>query len=180
MVRTTDLEKNNFITNVRYITKLAYNFLKKSKIFGGEIIINKIGSAGKVYLMPQLHRPVSLGMNAFLLRFNNKVNNIFVYYLLTSRYGQGIIQKVVRGAVTKTITKKAVRELKIPLPPIEVQKKFASITNRMTSIFEIQTKSTQKIDSLFNSLLSKAFNGELLKEKPLDNYVTKLKQASLK
>jgi len=49
MVRTTDLENNNFVDGVNYIDEHAYNHLEKSKIFGGEIIINKIGSAGKVY-----------------------------------------------------------------------------------------------------------------------------------
>lgn len=89
MVRTTDLGKNNFIDNVKYISQSAYEFLEKSKIYGGEIIINKIGSAGNVYLMPKLNRPVSLGMNAFLIRIDEKcANNIFIYNLLTSSYGK--------------------------------------------------------------------------------------------
>ena len=54
MVRTTDLENNNFDNDCNYIDERAYYFLEKSKVFGGEIIINKIGSAGKVYLMPFL------------------------------------------------------------------------------------------------------------------------------
>jgi len=34
MVRTTDLENNNFTDNVKHISKNAYNFLEKSKIYG--------------------------------------------------------------------------------------------------------------------------------------------------
>ena len=68
MLRTADLENNNFTDKVKYINKHAYDFLKKSKVFGEEIIINKIGSAGNVYLVPNFSRPVSLGMNSFLLR----------------------------------------------------------------------------------------------------------------
>ena len=45
MVRTTDLEKSNFTDNVKYISKEAYKFLSKSKVSGGELIVNKIGSA---------------------------------------------------------------------------------------------------------------------------------------
>src|SRR3989338_3859931 len=55
MVRTTDLQNGNYDNDVKYISEDAYNFLKKSQIFGGEIIINKIGSAGKPYLMPFLN-----------------------------------------------------------------------------------------------------------------------------
>ena len=90
MVRTTDLENNNYTDNVNYITEKAYNFLEKSKIYGGDIIINKIGSAGKVYLMPDLKRPVSLGMNAFLLRFDKEMlNNIFcILYVVNKFYNK--------------------------------------------------------------------------------------------
>ena len=42
MIRTVDLEKNDFISNVNYISEEAYKALTKSKLFGGEIIINKI------------------------------------------------------------------------------------------------------------------------------------------
>ena len=59
MVRSTDFE-NRFSNEKRYITEAAYNFLKKSRIFGGEIIMSKIGNAGKVYLMPEITRPCSL------------------------------------------------------------------------------------------------------------------------
>ena len=50
MVRTTDLESGD-MTAIKYIDEEAYELLAKSKIYGGEIIMNKIGSAGKIYLM---------------------------------------------------------------------------------------------------------------------------------
>jgi type I restriction enzyme S subunit len=72
MVRSTDFE-NNFQNNFRYIDKKAYEFLKKSKIFGGEILMCKIGNAGEVYLMPKISSPCSLAMNLFLIRFNSLI-----------------------------------------------------------------------------------------------------------
>ena len=140
MVRTTDLESNNFEKDVKYIDEHAYNHLEKSKVFGGEIIINKIGSAGKVFLMPFLNRPVSLAMNQFLLRFDsNKVNHVYVYNLLTLPYMEKKIKEKVRGAVTKTITKDAVREIKIMIPPIELQNQFASFVKQVDKLkFEMQ------------------------------------------
>ena len=51
MVRTTDLEKQNYTDSVKYVTKEAYDFLSKSKIFGGELLINKIGSPGRTYFV---------------------------------------------------------------------------------------------------------------------------------
>lgn len=157
MVRTTDLENNNFMGDVKYIAKEAYEFLEKSKVYGGEIIINKIGSAGNVYLMPYLNRPVSLGMNAFLLRFNKLANNIFIYYLLTSDYGKWIIGLKVKGAVTKTIRKDAIRSLRIPLPPIEKQHKFASIVEQVEETKQKMRASLDEMDNNFNALMQRCF-----------------------
>lgn len=140
MVRTTDLENNNFESDVKYIDEHAYNHLEKSKIFGGEIIINKIGSAGKVYLMPFLNRPVSLAMNQFLLRFDeSKVNHIYLYNLLLTPYMECKIKEKVRGAVTKTITKDAIREIQIMVPPVQKQNKFVNFVNQVNKLkFEIE------------------------------------------
>ncbi|HAT4294405.1 TPA: restriction endonuclease subunit S [Clostridium perfringens] len=164
MVRTTDLEKNNFEYDVKYIDEHAYNHLEKSKVFGGEIIINKIGSAGKVYLMPFLNRPVSLAMNQFLLRFDeNKVNHIFLYNLLSTSYMEIKINEKVRGAVTKTITKDAIKEINIIIPPIELQNQFADFVNQVDKLkFEME-KSLKELEDNFNSLMQKAFKGELFK-----------------
>ena len=131
MVRTTDLENEDYKNNVKYITEEAYNFLAKSKVYPNDIIMNKIGSAGKVYIMPDVGMPVSLGRNAFLFRYSEKIEPVFIYYLLKSEYGVNEISQYVRGAVTKTITKDDARKVKIIVPPIELQKKFTQIVEQI-------------------------------------------------
>ena len=165
MVRSTDFE-NNFQNEMRYITKAAYDFLAKSRIFGGEIIMSKIGNAGKVYLMPKITRPCSLAMNLFLIRLNeDKVSNKYVYRYLKSKHGEAQILSRLKGAATQTITKENVRSLLIPLLPRKVQDRFImklenveAETQRLESIY--QQKLTA-LDELKKSLLNQAFIGEL-------------------
>ena len=158
MIRTTDLENDNFIQGVKYINEKAYNFLKKTKIFGGEIIINKIGSAGNVYLMPILNRPVSLGMNQFMIRLKEDYNNIFYYKLLKTDHYSNIIKNNVQGAVTKTITKDAIKNIDVIIPPIELQNKFAERIEKIEKLkFEIE-KSIEVAQNLYDSLISKYFD----------------------
>ena len=141
MVRTTDLESGD-MTSIKYIDESAYELLSKSKIYGGEIIMNKIGSAGKIYLMPQINIPASLGRNAFMFRYDERINVKFLYHLLTSEYGQREIQQYVRGAVTKTITKNDVRTVQIIVPPIELQNQFADFVKQVDKSKFIQMNST--------------------------------------
>jgi type I restriction enzyme S subunit len=156
MVRTTDLEKNNFTDNVNYITKEAYEHLEKSKVFGGEIIINKIGSAGNIYLMPFLNRPVSLGMNAFLVRLKDELNPVFAYYFLNTDFGKYEISKRVFGAVTKTITKDAVRSIPMFIIPKNKQDRFVQYITSINIL--INKGSITNSSSLFQSLLQKYFS----------------------
>ncbi|XMB73093.1 restriction endonuclease subunit S [Mycoplasmatota bacterium WC30] len=157
MIRTTDLEKGDFINGVKYINKKAYEILGKSKIYGGEIIMNKIGSAGRIFLMPKLDIPVSLGRNAFLFRFNDNINNIFLYYLLSSEYGRVEIKQKVRGAVTQTITKDGARSVKIIVPPIELQNQFAEFVKQVDKLKFAVKESLDEVQTLFDSLMQKYF-----------------------
>lgn len=162
MVRTTDLEKNNFTDSVNYISEHAYNYLTKTKVYGNELVVNKIGSAGKVYLMPVLNRPVSLGMNQFMIRLiEDKANPVFMYYLLTSKGGIQAIQKKVKGAVTKTIRKDALREIELPIPPKHKQDEFSQFIDQHKRLLDDQKSLKEHYEQSFNSLMQKAFKGEL-------------------
>ena len=157
MIRTTDLESGDFSNNVKWVDEKAYNLLSKSKVFGKEIIMNKIGSAGKVYLMPELNRPVTLGRNAFLFRYKENINSVYIYFLLTSEYGQNEIKPYIRGAVTKTITKDDARKIRIPVPPITLQNKFENFVQQIDkSKFAVQ-KSLEKAETLYKSLMQEYF-----------------------
>ncbi len=156
MVRTTDLESGD-MSSIKYIDKKAYELLSKSKIFGGEIIMNKIGSAGKIYIMPKLTMPASLGRNAFMFRYDERINNIFMYYLLTSDYGQREIQQYVRGAVTKTITKDDARSVLIIVPPLELQQQFAGFVQQVDKSKLAVQQSLKKTQLLFDSLMQEYF-----------------------
>ena len=157
MIRTTDLEKNDFTNGVKYIDESAYKILEKSKVFGDEIIMSKIGSAGKIYLMPKLNMPVSLGRNAFLIRLIQNINVIFVFNLLSTNYGKAEIMQYVRGAVTKTITKDSVRAIRLVIPPLELQTSFASIVTEIEDQKVQIRQALTEAENLFNSLMQEYF-----------------------
>ena len=71
------------------------------------------------------------------------------------------IQKRVKGAVTKTITKDAVREIPVIYPPLELQNKFAQIVEKVEAQKQKNEQVIEQMNNLFNSLSPKAFKGEL-------------------
>lgn len=165
MVRSTDFEKN-FEKGMRYISKSSYEFLAKSRILGGEIIMSKIGNAGKVYLMPKITRPCSLAMNLFLIRVDEKrASNKFVYRYLKSERGERQILSKLNGTATQTITKESVRSLRIPVIPRDMQDrivlKLESVSSETQRLEYIYQQKIAALDALKKSLLDQAFTGNL-------------------
>lgn len=158
MIRTTNLNANNFEKNLKYVSKKTYDFFSKSQIFGGEIIMNKIGSAGDFWIMPHLNKPVSLGLNQLVIRLKN-LNSKYLYYFLSTNYSKAKIKASINGAVTKSITKSAVKSLPLLYPKLDLQNKFSETV----SLIEKQKNksSTIQVNQLFKSLIQKAFKGEL-------------------
>ncbi|MDO8417689.1 MAG: restriction endonuclease subunit S [Agitococcus sp.] len=135
MIRTTNFENDDFFVNLKYINRNAYEFLSKSKVMPSDILMNKIANAGSVYFMPNLNRPVSLAMNLFLLRTNKKTTNQrYIYEYL--KFNEGYIKQFAIGTATVTITKQAVKNLKIILPPLEIQDKIAAILSAYDDLIE--------------------------------------------
>ncbi|WRC85588.1 restriction endonuclease subunit S [Helicobacter pylori] len=125
MIRTTNFENNDFKNDLIYINKKAYEFLSKSKVFAGDILVNKIANAGTAYFMPKLNQPVSLGMNLFLLRIKPNYNNFFIFKQIANY--ERILKTFANGSATKTITKNVIKNLLIPLPPLNEQIAIANI-----------------------------------------------------
>ena len=133
MIRTVDLENENYENNVKYISENAYNFLKKTKIFGGEIIINKVGSPGSVFRMPYLNKPVSLGMNQFLIKIKDAVSD-YIFIFLKTKYGEKLIKQRITGAVPQSIDKDSIRSIPIFIPSQSFQQSVAVLVD-MSYIF---------------------------------------------
>ncbi|UFG20133.1 restriction endonuclease subunit S [Helicobacter pylori] len=129
MIRTTNFENNDFKNDLIYINKKAYEFLSKSKVFAGDILVNKIANAGTAYFMPKLNQPVSLGMNLFLLRIKPNYNNFFIFKQIANY--ERVLKTFANGSATKTITKNVIKNLLIPLPPLNEQIAIANILSAL-------------------------------------------------
>ena len=128
--------------------------------------MSKIGNAGKIYLMPKVERPTSLAMNLFLIRLDeNKTLPEFIFRFLKSNKGESQIQKRVKGATTKTITKDNVRNIIISFPSIVEQKiiikKLDSLSAETKKLEAIYKQKIADLEEMKKSVLQKAFSGQL-------------------
>lgn len=81
------------------------------------------------------------------------------------------------GVAQKNLSLTQTRDLDIIVPHINEQQKFVSFVEKLDSLREKQNQSTQEINELFSSLMSKAFKGDLVRDIP---EIAKSRQTSTK
>ena len=174
MIRTTNFEKEDFKDDLKYISKDAYEFLKKSKVKPGDILMNKIAKPGSVYLMPDLKKPISLAMNLFLIRVNQEeINQTYIYYWLKAN--EAYVKSFANGAATQTITKQAVKELKINVLPRKYQDTVVKILDTYQNLIENNNRRIAILEDMAQSLYQEWF----VRFRFPGHQNTKLKESSL-
>ena len=138
LIRLVDYN-NKFNGDFVYISKEAYEFLGKSKLYGDEIIISNVGAnVGTVFKCPHLKYKMSLAPNAIMVKF--KGNNEFYYYWLKSRFGQYMLKSIVTGSAQPKFNKTNFKDLQIPVPPIHEQESIAAILKSLDDKIELNRR----------------------------------------
>ena len=181
-VRTMDLSAN-FKSNLTYIDKDSYDFLSKSKLFGGELILPNIGgSIGKAFLMPNLNMPMSLAPNSIMVKFTEQVMNKYFSYFIQSPMGKSLLLNNKGGTATPKFSKTELRNMVLKLPPLEEQKRIVAKIEKLMPLVDEYAESynrLQKIDNEFEdklkqSVLQYAMEGKLVKQNPSDEPASEL------
>lgn len=132
LIRTVDFSTRFDREQMIYIDEKAYNFLGKSKLFGGEIIINNIGAGvGNSFLCPDLGIKMSLAPNAVVLKTSN---NKFYYYWLNSKHGKNALSKIISKSAMPKFNKTGLRSILVPVPPISEQTRIVNILDRFDKL----------------------------------------------
>ena len=92
----------------------------------------------------------------------DKSNRYFIKYLLSLDYYIKKSTEQSTGANLPRISPKALENFKVYSPPITLQNQFAQIVQQIETLKTHQAQSKQEIDNLFNTLMQKAFKGELV------------------
>ncbi|MGU8412157.1 restriction endonuclease subunit S, partial [Clostridium perfringens] len=117
LLRLTDYN-NNYNGNFIFIDKKAYEFLNKTKLYGGEIIISNVGAnVGTVFKVPILEYKMNLAPNSIMVK--TKGEDDFYYYWFKSRNGQQSIKSILSGSAQPKFNKTSFKNLYLPVPPLE-------------------------------------------------------------
>jgi type I restriction enzyme S subunit len=156
-IRADKLNLENFV----YI-KSSDNetVLSKSKIRRGDVLVVRTGYPGTACVVP----PEFEGANCIdliILRPKKQiVNSDYMSRFLNSEYGKAQALAGNTGLAQQHLNVGAIRQVKIPLPPLALQQQFAHIVAGVEYLRERQKTSAQEINVLNEVLMQRAFGGE--------------------
>jgi type I restriction enzyme S subunit len=125
-----------------------------------DILFSKTGSIGHCALV-ETTDVFAITQNAARLTFKKNINPIYAMYYLKSSYIQQLSKQRAKGNAVKDLQLGDMKKFKFICPVINTQNQFAERVTLIEEQKAIAQKSLEHSESLFNSLLQKAFKGEL-------------------
>jgi type I restriction enzyme S subunit len=146
-----------------YIDESKFLRLKNCKVKEGDILISLVGTYGKIAIVPENYEQGII--NPRLMKITPNQEIIRPDFLKTLLRSSGVLLQTKnksRGGTMDIVNVGIMRKIKVPLPPIELQNQFAERVQAIEAQKAQAQASLAGAEDLFNSLLQRAFKGELV------------------
>ncbi|MDA2923309.1 restriction endonuclease subunit S [Acidobacteria bacterium AH-259-L09] len=166
VVRAQNVQMGRFLSeNLKYISKKVSDFLERSQLHGREILMVFIGAGtGNVCMAPKEDR-WHLAPNVAKIDVDG-VSTRYLLLYLQSPIGFSYMSSWIKATAQPSLSMATIREIVVHLPPLTEQHE---IVRRVEALFALADTienrvkgATTRAGKLTQSILSKAFRGELV------------------
>lgn len=161
LVRTMDVSNKGYSSKPVYINEHAYNYLKNSNLFGGELLLPNIGGVGEIYIVPKLYDKMSLAPNSIIIKTN--YYDKYYYYFFYCEAGALSIKQISQSTAQLKFNKTQFKQIKGCVPPLLEQQKIADFLDEKCS----------HIDSVLEKIRASIDEYKHLKQSVITQAVTK-------
>ena len=146
-----------------FITKEHYEKLKDSTGVPviGDLLMPSICPDGRIWSVDtQMPFYFKDGRVLWIHLENSSIDSMFLKHMLREKFNRDY-NKIASGTTFAELKIFALKDLDIIMPPIEIQKKYSNFVKYTDKLkFEME-KSLKQLEDNFNSLMQRAFKGEL-------------------
>lgn len=138
-----------------------------------DILLAKDGAGiGKIGIVKNLSQLTTVNSSLLVIRSREAFVPKYLFYFLSGPQLQSIVQQRITGSATPHLFQKDIKQFILSVPPLREQR---TIVNRIETLFhrtsEVEERvaaATAHADHLTQSILAKAFRGELVPQDPDD------------
>jgi type I restriction enzyme, S subunit len=125
----------------------------------GDILYTKGGTTGMAKTV-DFEKEVAVWVHIAVLKLRkDTVVPVWLENMLNSRFCYQQSQELTFGIVNRDLGLKRMPHIRMYLPPLPMQQKFAALVERVNSLRAVQREALRQAEHLFASLLDSAFNG---------------------
>ncbi len=156
-IRGGDVVAGRILTDqLRTITHEVSQQYSRTLLRGGELLVSLVGNPGEVAIVPPSLRGANIARQVGLVRVDAaKANASYVQFFLRSQVGRDVLLAYSKGSVQQVINLKDLKSVKVPLPPVELQRSIAgfmqAIDDRITLLRETNATLEAIAQALFKS-----------------------------
>ena len=149
------------IDDIKHISNETYlNLVRKFKPQLGDVLLTKGGTTGFAKVV-DWKWPFAIWVHLACLRPTSRVLPEFLEAALNSPNCYSQSQKYTHGIANRDLGLKRIIKIKLSLPPIDLQEKYCILNKRIADQKIKNASLLEESENLFNSLLQRAFRGEL-------------------
>jgi type I restriction enzyme, S subunit len=146
--------------DMNYITQGSYDRLGSGKAVPGDILYCLRGSLGKAAISRR-KGCAAIASSLVIIRPCDELCVEYLFEYLVSPFGREEIRKFDNGSSQPNLSATSVKKYRVLIPPIVLQHRFAAIVESVEQQKASQRAHLEELDTLFASLQSRAFNGDL-------------------
>lgn len=165
--------------NVQYIPEIIHhNFLKRSILEDGDLLVTIAGSLGRVGIVSQDNIPGNVNQAISICRLVNRdtIFDKFLVYAISSVTSQLVNKKKVTSIPNLTL--RQISEILFPLPPLNEQRRIADKVSELFRQVDAIEKNVAEFQDLEQAMRSKlldlAMRGKLVEQDPSDEPASEL------
>ncbi|MEG3990255.1 restriction endonuclease subunit S [Microcoleus sp. S28C3] len=167
-ITISNINKQNRQVDFSNTFKVPHEYFEKIKINRkprkGDLLYTVTGSYG-IPVIVDYDIDFCFQRHIGLIRPNSETNSKCLYYILLSRYLLNQADKCATGAAQKTVSLSGLRRFSVPKIPKQKQEiivaKLDNLLEQITRLETIYSKKIAALNELKQSILQKAFTGEL-------------------
>ncbi len=147
----------------RFITPEKYKQLKRYTVQPGDVLITIMGTCGRCAVVPP---DIGTAINTkhlccITLDLEKCIPAFLHAYFLLHPMARIYLERSAKGAIMSGLNMEIIRRLPVALPPLDLQRKFATIVESVERQKVRMRAHLAELDALFASLQSRAFSGTL-------------------
>jgi type I restriction enzyme S subunit len=133
---------------------------RRSRLVGDEVLVACVGSIGKIALADKSLNGCNIVRAVARIRCSG-IDRCFLAWYLSTPAIQHHFTAATRTVNQPTLNIAQIQETPVLVPPADLQSTFAARVAEVRAMEEKQAESRRRLDDLFQSLLHRAFRGEL-------------------